>query len=61
MILSSIGQLRIRKVAVTPSDNTEFNELMDAFYGPDGLDAVRRIVDAKIEVMSPAEPQKDIE
>ena len=55
VILSVIEQLRIRKAAVTPSDNPEFNELMDAFCGPDGLDAVRKIVDAKIASASPVE------
>ena len=50
---------RIRKVAVTSSDNPEFNEFMDAFCSPDGLDAVRRIVDEKIKSTSPAEPQEE--
>ena len=59
VILSIIEQLRIRKAAVTPSDNPQFNELMDAFCGPDGLEAVRRIVDAKIEATPPVEPQED--
>ena len=59
VILSIIEQLRIRKAAVTPSDNPEFNELMDAFYGPDGLDAVRKIVDQKIQSTSPVEPQEE--
>lgn len=59
MILSIIEQLRIRKVAVTPSDNPEFNELMDAFCGPNGLEAVREIVDAKIASTSPVETNDD--
>ena len=59
VIFSIIKQLRIRKVAVTPSDNPEFNELMDAFCGPDGPEAVRKIVDAKIKSMSPVEPQEE--
>ncbi len=59
VILSIIEQLRIRKVAVTPSDNPEFNELMDAFCSPDGLEAVRRIVDAKIEATPPVKSQED--
>ena len=58
-ILSIIEQLRIRKAAVTPSDNPEFNELMDAFCSPDGLEAVRRIVDAKIEATPPVKSQED--
>ena len=59
VILSIIEQLRIRKAAVTPSDNPEFNELMDAFCSPDGLEAVRRIVDAKIEATPPVKSQED--
>ena len=59
VILSIIEQLRIRKAAVTPSDNPEFNELMDAFCSPDGLEAVRRIVDAKIEATPPVKHQED--
>ena len=48
-ILSIIEQLRIRKAAVTSSDNPQFNAFMDAFYGPDGLDAAGKIVDEKHE------------
>ena len=59
VILSIIEQLRIRKAAVTPSDSPEFNELMDAFCSPDGLEAVRRIVDAKIEATPPVKSQED--
>ena len=59
VILSIIEQLRIRKAAIIPSDNPEFNELMDAFCGPDGLDAVRGIVDAKIASTPPVEPDTD--
>ena len=59
VILSIIEQLRIRKAVVTSSDNPEFNEFMDAFCSPDGLDAVRRIVDEKIKSTSPAEPQEE--
>ena len=59
VILSIIEQLRIRKAAVTPSDNPEFNELMDAFCGPDGLEAVRKTVDGKIGATPPVKPQED--
>ena len=59
VILSIIEQLRIREAAVTPSDNPEFNELMDAFCGPDGLEAVRKIVDAKIGATSSVKNQED--
>lgn len=58
VILSIIEQLRIRKAAMTHSDNPEFNALMDAFYSPDGLEAVRKIVDAKTEATPPVEPQE---
>ena len=58
VILSINEQLRIRKTAVTPSDNPEFNEVMDAFYGPDGLEAVRKIVYAKIGATPPVESQE---
>ena len=59
VILSIIEQLRIRKAAVTSSDSPDFNELMDAFCGPDGLEAVQKIVDAKIEDTLPIESQED--
>ena len=59
VILSIIEQLRIRKAAVTPSDNPEFNELMDAFCGPDRLEAVRKIVDGKIGATPPVKSQED--
>ena len=59
VILSIIEQLRIRKAAITPNDNPEFNELMDAFCGPDGFEAVRKIVDAKIASTPPLEPDTD--
>ena len=59
VILSIIEQLRIREAAVTPSDNPEFNELMDAFCGPDGLAAVRKIVDEKIGATSSVKNQED--
>jgi hypothetical protein len=49
LILSIIEQLRIRKAALTPSDNPEFNELMDAFCGPGGLEALGKLLDEKME------------
>lgn len=59
LILSIIEQLRIRKAALTPSDNPEFNEFMDAFCGPNGLDAVRKLVDEKTMSTVPVEPQEE--
>ena len=50
MILSILKQLRVCNASGTHSDNHEFNELMDAFYGPDGINAVRKIVSEKIKV-----------
>ena len=58
VILSIAEQLRIRKAAVILGDNPEFNELMDTFLGPDGLESVSKIVDAKIEAAPPIEPQE---
>ena len=49
LILSIIEQLRIRKAALTPSDNPEVNELMDAFCGPGGLEALGKMLDEKME------------
>lgn len=48
LILSVIEQLQIRNAAVTQSDNKEFNELMDAFYGPGGPEAFKKVLDEKI-------------
>ena len=59
LILSIIDQLRIRKAAVTQSENPEFNELMDAFCGPDGLNAVWKILDEKISASSPVESDEE--
>ncbi len=50
VILSIIEQLRIRKAAVTPSDNPEFNELMDAFCSQGGLEAFRKVLDEKNQI-----------
>ena len=58
MILSIIEQLRIRKAAVTPSDNPEFNELMDAFCSPGGLEAFGKVLDEKVKSSSAAEFQE---
>ena len=58
MILSIIEQLRIRKAAVTPSDNPEFNELMDAFCSPGGIEAFGKVLDEKIKSSSAAEFQE---
>lgn len=57
VILSIIEQLQIRKAALTQSDNPEFNELMDAFCGPEGMDGFRKVLDQKIAGASNDEPQ----
>ena len=59
LILSIIEQLRLHRTAITPSDNPDFNEMMDAFCGPDGLEDVRKIVDAKIESTPPVKHQEE--
>ena len=58
VILSIIEQLRIRKAAVTPSDNPEFNELMDALCSQGGLGAFGKVLDEKIKSSSAAEFQE---
>lgn len=59
LILSIIEQLRIRKAAVTRSDNPEFNELMDAFCSPGGLEAFRNVVDEKIKSAQVSESHEE--
>ena len=59
-ILSIIEQLRIRKAAVTPSDNPEFNELMDAFCSADGFEAFGKVLDEKIKTSPSVESQEDV-
>ena len=58
-ILSIIEQLRIRKAAVTPSDNPEVNELMDAFCSQGGLEAFRKVLDEKIKSSPAVESQEE--
>lgn len=57
VILSIVEQLRIRKAAVTPSDNQAFNELMDAFCIPGGPEACGNGVDEKKKSTPSAESQ----
>ena len=59
VILSIIEQLRIRKAAVTPSDNPEVNELLDAFCSPDGPHAIEKLIDERNKSMSPVESQEE--
>ena len=59
VILSIIEQLRICKAAVTPSDNPEFNELMDAFCSQGGLEAFGKVLDEKIKSSPAVESQEE--
>lgn len=59
LILSIIEQLWIRKAAVSHSENPEFNELMDAFCSPDGLQAFGKVLDERMKSTSADEFQKD--
>lgn len=60
LILSIIEQMRLRQAALTPSDNAEFNELMDAFLGPGGsADAFRKVMDTKIKAAATDEENED--
>lgn len=47
LVASFVEQLRIRKAVLSESDNEEFNELMDAFYGPDGPDAFGALMEER--------------
>ena len=59
MMLSIIEQMRIRKAAVTPSDNPQFYELMDAFCSPGGLEAFGKVLDEKIKSSPAVEFQEE--
>lgn len=59
LILSLIEQMLIRKAAVSKSDNPEFNEMMDAFCGPGGIEDFRKVFEQKPESSKPAEEQED--
>ena len=59
LILSVVEQMRIRKAAVTESDNPEFNELMDAFCGDGGMQAVRDLLNQKIAESKSAETEEE--
>lgn len=49
LVVSIIEQLRIRKAALSESDNPEFNEIMDAFYGSDDPHAITNWVEEKVK------------
>ena len=59
LILSILEQMRIRKAAITPSDNQDFNAFMDAFYGPDGMTAVAKLAEEKIAAARSIESDKE--
>lgn len=58
LIFSIVEQIKIRKETLAESENEEFNELMDAACGPDGLDGVKKIVDEKIQSQLEQEEQE---
>ena len=49
LILSLVEQFRIRKAALSESDNPEFNEIMDALYGSNDPHAIQDWVAEKIQ------------
>lgn len=49
LIFSTIEQFKIRKEVLRESENEEFNELMDAACGPDGLNGVLKNVTERIQ------------
>ncbi|MBQ7892294.1 MAG: hypothetical protein IJ359_09150 [Erysipelotrichaceae bacterium] len=53
LVWSFIEQLQIRKVALAPSDNEDFNKIMDAFCGPEGLEGVRKVLESQEEPFRP--------
>lgn len=60
--LSILDQLRIRKTALTKSDNPEFNQLMDAFCGEGGLQAFGKVLEEKAGTSQTAgETEKETE
>ena len=58
LMLSIIEQLHIRKVALSTSDNPEFNRLMDQFYGTDDPDAIKKFIEEKISSTQPFDPDE---
>lgn len=59
LLLSIIEQMRIREASTTNSDNPEFNELMDAFCGPGGLEAFGKLADEKNKLSGTHKNQED--
>ena len=55
LILSIVEQLRIRKAALTPSNNPEINQLMEALTGPGGLESFGKVMDEKLKNTPPVE------
>lgn len=48
-VVNLVDQLRIRKVALTPSDHPVVNELMEALTGPGGIEAFGKLLDERIK------------
>ena len=55
LLINLVDQLRIRQTALTPSDNPEVNELMEALTGPGGLEAFGKLMEERIKNAPPVE------
>lgn len=49
LVLSIYEQMQIRKTSLSESDNQDFNEIMDAFLGPEGANGVMKIIEDKMQ------------
>lgn len=49
LVASFVEQLRIRKAVLSESDNPEFNEIMDAFYGSDDPNSMTDWVEERMK------------
>ena len=60
LILSIMDQIEMRKTVLSESDDPEFNQMMDAFYGPEGPDAFTQILEDKICSQDQEKDNQDI-
>lgn len=58
-VINLVDQLKLRKTALTPSDNPEFNALMEALTGPGGLDAFGKLMEERIKNAPPVVPSDE--
>ena len=49
LVISIYEQLQIRKAVLSESDNPEFNEMMDAFYGEGSPNAFMKVIEDKLQ------------